>query len=148
MGRRNRKFRHSAEMIIELDAPDNAEAGRRIEDVTDVLQLRFFGAEIYPQLQPGNPRRIAGHPRVLRITALPGLPVEVDPFEHEGVPEPEAPNDAESLEKVTDERDRYRQALETLATIQGEVVPVVNDEMVRMEWVLDVVNRALHPRKQ
>jgi len=41
------------------------------------------------------------------------------------------------------ERHRFAVALGTLRTMQGEIVPVHNQEMVPVEWVLDVVNKAL-----
>lgn len=45
---------------------------------------------------------------------------------------------------IAEEHRRYKLALESLRTMQGVIVPVHNDEMVPVSWVLEVVDLALN----
>lgn len=80
MGRRNRRFRKSLVVDVEVDAPDAAEADRRIEDVADALRSRFVGTEVFRRFD-GGPRRIAGRPHFRSFDLEGGRPVEVDPLD-------------------------------------------------------------------
>lgn len=51
--------------------------------------------------------------------------------------------EAETLEAVKEERDRYRGALEALNQMQGEVRPIINYEVIPIRWVLDITEAAL-----
>jgi len=140
MGRINSQHRHSIRADIEVDAPNPAEASRRLEEAVEALQLRLGGAEIYGKTLPGtrSGNRLTGRPRFLRFILQPGRPTQVDPFEH-------IKDDPFVEESVVQTLERYRGALESLETMQGEVIPVVNDGMVPTSWVLEVVDKALRP---
>jgi hypothetical protein len=50
-----------------------------------------------------------------------------------------------SLQARIDDCQRYEDALKSLRTMQGEILPGRNDEYVPISWVLGVVNDALNP---
>lgn len=80
MGRTNKQWSHVIGIGIEVAAPDQIEAARRMEDARDALQARFAGAEIYPPRIDGAASRIAGSPSYKHFLLIPGRPTEVDPF--------------------------------------------------------------------
>jgi hypothetical protein len=80
MGRTNKQWSHVIGIGIEVAAPDQLEAARRMEDARDALQARFAGSEIYPPRIDGTASRIAGSPIFKHFLLVPGRPTQVDPF--------------------------------------------------------------------
>lgn len=81
---RSAQWRHTITATIEVGAPDQDEAGRRIQDALDAITERFAGIEVYRRYD-GGPRRIAGRPIFRWFRMAPGRPVEVDQFEEQAV---------------------------------------------------------------
>jgi hypothetical protein len=77
---RNERWKHSIILGIELDAPDATEAGRRLDDTVNAMRDRFTNREIYTKAIEGRAHRLAGHPRFSFFVAVPGVPIQYDPF--------------------------------------------------------------------
>lgn len=66
---------------VEFNASDQAEAGRRVEDIRDALQARFAGVEIYAPSTRKRGNRLAGSPHFRHFLTAIGRPALVDPFD-------------------------------------------------------------------
>jgi hypothetical protein len=52
-----------------------------------------------------------------------------------------------ALDHQAQEIQRMREALQTLRSAQGEIVPVLNDEVFRASWVVGVASKALQAER-